>query len=132
MNIGRESLEIEHDLIWVNATVLRADGSPWTTRVVLDIATGNTSLDESFANFIGFDKSKSLGKAEWDSPFGPVFGYTVRLPYFSVMGRVFTDYLVGVGAMSKRLNVPGLLGLDFFANTDLRLAFRERRIYLKW
>lgn len=132
MRKARRSLDISKGLIWLDAVVVSDYGYAVTDRVVLDTATAHTSLSSEFAEELGFPESKKRGVATWDTPFGPVEGYTVRLPALTVLGRRVENFLVGCQRLSSGLHVPAILGLDFFAETDLRLAFREKFIFLSW
>lgn len=55
-----------------------------------------------------------------------------ELPSLKVMGRCIKNLLVGCQVFQSHLHFPGILGLDFFEDTDLRLSFRQRLIYLSW
>lgn len=51
-------------------------------------------------------------------------------PSIKVMGREKQNCLIGCQVFQSQLHVPGILGLDFFLETDLRLAFLENLMYL--
>jgi len=130
---ARRQLEFRDGLIWIDVELFTSDGYPVTEQFVLDTATSNTSLSVEVAEALGYPESKKQGNATYDTPHGPVLGYTVRLPAFKVMGRELQDYLVGCQVFYSRLHVPGILGLDFFLGTDLLLSLRKQKsIHLAW
>jgi hypothetical protein len=133
MRSSRRPLEYRDKLIWVQARLTSSWGHPVLQRLVLDTATSNTSLSVELAERLGFPESRKVGDAWYDSPQGPVHGYTVRLPAIGVMGREIQDYLVGCQVFYSRLHVPGILGLDFFLGTDILLSLRKKMgIHLAW
>lgn len=119
-------------LIWVEVTLERAAGGLLRDCFVLDTGTPNTILSLELAEHLGYPESRGSGVALFDTPDGPVLGYTARIAALRALGRSQLDYLVGVKVFHERLHVPGILGLDFFADADLLLSFRSRSILLTW
>lgn len=133
MRSARRSLEIRNGLAWVEVSLVSAEGSLHHERFVLDTGTSHTSLAIELATELGFPRSKRRGIARFETPHGVVRGYTVRLPSVSVMGRSVSDLLVGCQRFQTSFHVPGILGLDFFDNSDLLLSLRKTKsIHLAW
>lgn len=132
MRAARRSLDVQHGLIWVEAAVTTPDGRIRDIRLVLDTGTPNTILSSEVAAELGYPESVAAGVATFDTPDGPVLGYTSRIPALVALGLEVNNYLVGVKLFHSRLHVPGILGLDFFEGTDLLLSFRNRSIHLAW
>ena len=133
MRSARRSLEIKQGLAWVEVALRSDSGSIHHEKFVLDTGTAHTSLAVELATEIGFPRSRRLGTARYETPHGLVKGYTVRIPSINVMGREITDYLVGCQRFHTSFHVPGILGLDFFSDTDLLLSLRRQKsIHIAW
>ena len=130
MRKAKRSLEIVDGLIWISADLVGAYGSPVTQPLVPYTGTATTILSMDIARGLGLKKSR---KSElYDAPQAPVKTHRVMLPSLTVLGLQKENCWVGCQVFQSRLHVPGILGLDFFLQTDLRLAFLENRIYLSW
>jgi len=132
MRSARQPLDRHDGLIWVPVLLEGENGLRWAAEFVLDTGTSNTVLSVQLAEFLGLSESKRLGRAIFDTPDGPVEGYTVRIPGVSFLGREVRDCLVGCKMFYSRLDVQGILGVDFFEETDLLLSFRRSSLHLAW
>lgn len=130
MRKARRSLSIVDGLIWVDAELYGHGGVVLNQSLVLDTGTATTILSDELAKSLGLKQSK---KSElYDAPQEQVKTRMALLPGIKVMGREEANRWVGCQVLQSRLHVPGILGLDFFLETDLRLAFLEKQIYLSW
>jgi hypothetical protein len=132
MRSTRRPLEIRGGLIWLDAALTSSDGELLVEPLVLDTGSANSILCRELAEELGLAESRRVGSATFDTPDGPVLGYTVRLPRVKVLGREVQNYLVGVKTFHARLHVAGVLGLDFFEGTELLLSFRTQGVHLAW
>ena len=130
MNVAKQPLERAHGLLWVDAVLADRFGTSWPAKLVLDTGTSNTILSTGMARFLGYPKSRKLGTATIETPFGSVDGYTFRLPSITVMKREVRGYLVAAEDFKSKTRLAGILGLDFFEGTDLLLSFRKNLVYL--
>lgn len=64
------------------------------------------------ASFLGYPKSRKLGTATIETPFGPVDTYTFRLPSITVMKHEVRSYLVAAEDFKSKTKLAGILGLD--------------------
>lgn len=132
MRAAKRQLEIEEGLPWVTVRLRSRKGAQRWERFILDTGSSNTILSVDLAQILGYPESTKLGVTTFDTPDGPVLGYTVRIPSLNLAGREIRDYLVGCKLFQSRLHVPGILGLDFFEETDFLLSVRSRSIHLTW
>lgn len=91
-----------------------------------------TILDRRTAEIIGFPESMKSDDARFDSVTGEHAAYLVRLPRIIAIGREATDYVVAAKSFPPRLQVDGVLGLDFFAGCDLTVGLRTGQIAVEW
>jgi hypothetical protein len=87
MRSARRPLEFRDGLIWLEAELTSSSGQAVLERLVLDTATSNTCISVELAERLGYPEAKKLGTATFDTPHGPVLGYTIRIPCLSVLGR---------------------------------------------
>lgn len=126
------TLKLRDGLPWVGVLARSPRGKHKYFSFVLDTGTAHTVLHAKTARALGFLPEDNLGEADFDSIGHSEPGDTVRLSSLIVFGRDVTNYLVGVVEFQSRIDVPGILGLDFFLDTDLLLAFRREEASLEW
>lgn len=101
--------------------------------MVFDTATPHTIISKRIARFIGLPERKAVGVSDYEDGVGNILkGYAVRLPAITVLGRTIHDYKVGCHDFFSKDGVEALLGLDFFLETNLLLAFLDRQVKLEW
>jgi hypothetical protein len=132
MRAGRQPLEVRDKLPWVEVKIRDRRGVPCKEWLILDTGTSHTILSVDLAEALGFPESEGAGEATFDTPDGPVLGYTVRVPGLIFAGREIKNYLLGCKAFHVKLHVPGILGFDFFAQTDLLISPRKMSVHLAW
>jgi len=125
-------LKLREGLPWGGVLIRSKRGFHKWFEFVLDTGTAHTVLHARTARALGLTEADRLGEAHFDSIGHSEPGDTVRLPSFVAFGRDLQDYLVGVVPFQSRIDVPGILGLDFFEQTDLLLSFRRGEAVLEW
>ncbi len=127
-----QAIELHEGLIWVLTLVQNKRRAYRRFRFVLDPGSAQTILHQRTAVSIGFPKSAKTGDATFDTVTGPVPAYTFELPSIIAMGRELKDYEVAAKTFPPRLHIDGILGLDFFRDTDLSICFRTGELKLEW
>lgn len=127
-----QPIKLHEGLVWVTVLVQTARRTLRAFAFVLDPGSSQTILNRRTTELIGFPESSRVGDATFDSLTGPVPAYTFNLPRIISMGRELKDYRVAAKAFPPRLQVDGVLGLDFFMGTDLCLRFRTGEVVLEW
>lgn len=126
------TLKLRDGLAWVGILARSRRGPLKYFSFVLDTGTAHTVLHATTARSLGITGEDKLGTADFDAIGHSEPGHTVRLSSFISCGREVNNYLVGVVEFQSRIDVPGILGLDFFLETDLLLAFRRGEVVLDW
>lgn len=101
--------------------------------MVFDTGTPHTIISTRIARFIGLPERKAVGESRYEDGVGNLLeGYAVRLASITVLGRTIHDYKVGCHEFLNTQDVVALIGLDFFLQTNLSLAFLDRQVKLEW
>jgi len=78
MRSARLPLDRCDGLIWIPVLLEGRSGLRWATQFGLDTGTSDTVLSVQLAELVGYPESERLGRASYDTPDGPVEGYTGR------------------------------------------------------
>lgn len=125
-------LKLREGLPWAGVLIRSKDGLYRYFPFVLDSGTAHTVLHLRTARMLGFTKDDKVGTATFDAIGHSEPADTIRLSSLVCFGRDMPDYLVGVVEFQSKVSAPGILGLDFFAVTDLLLGFRRGEVVLEW
>lgn len=101
-------------------------------RFVLDPGSSQTILNRKMAEWLGYPEDVKTGDAEFDTVTGPVPAYTFILPSMIAMSRELQNYEVAAHTFPPKLQIDGVLGLDFFTGTDLSIKLRTGVLELEW
>lgn len=127
-----EPIRLHEGLVWVRVLVQSSRRTYRAFAFILDPGSSQTILHRRTAERIGFPESAKTGDATFDAVTGPVPAYTFELPSIIVLGRELENLEVAAKTFPPRLDVDGVLGLDFFMNTDLHLLLRTGELVLEW
>jgi hypothetical protein len=127
-----QPIRLREGLIWVG--VLAQSRRRFFRRClfVLDPGSSQTILHRKTAEALGYPESAKTGDATFDTVTGPVPAYKFTLPSIIALGRELKDCEVAAKAFPRRLQVDGVLGLDFFMGTDLSIRLRTGIVELEW
>jgi gag-polyprotein putative aspartyl protease len=123
------SLETEESLILVPTFVEDEEIS-----LVLDTGASHTIIDLTKLLIIGYRLSDSLGTVQFETAKGVVEAYVFKIKYIKALGHIKRDIKVcsydflGNNVLSE---IDGVLGLDFFKDTELWINFKKFFIDLK-
>jgi hypothetical protein len=123
------SLETEESLILVPTFVEDEEIS-----LVLDTGASHTIIDLTKLLIIGYRLSDSLGTVQFETAKGVVDAYVFKIKYIKALGHTKRDIKVcsydflGNNVLSE---IDGVLGLDFFKDTELWINFKKFFIDLK-
>lgn len=128
-----QPLDLQRRFVWLYARITGEAGRECGVQMVFDSGTPHTIISTRIARFIGLPENRAVGVSRYEDGVGNILkGYTVRLPSFTVLGRTVHDYKVGCHDFLTKEGVVALLGLDFFLDSNLLLAFLDRQIKLDW
>lgn len=128
-----QPLELHRRFIWVDAQLTGEGGRECNLGLIFDSGTPHTILSTRIARLIGFPESKKVANSHYEDAAGNLLhGYAIRVPAFTVMGRTLHNYKVGCHDFFSKDGVVALLGLDFFLETNLLLAFLDRKMNMEW
>lgn len=128
-----QPLDLNRRFIWLHARLTGDAGRERSVRMVLDTGTPHTIISTRIATMIGLPQRKAVGVARFEDGVGNVLlGYTARLSSFTALGRTLHDYKVGCHEFLNKQDVVALIGLDFFLQTNLQLAFLDHAVNLDW
>ena len=123
------SLETEESLILVPTFVEDEEIS-----LVLDTGASHTIIDLTKLLIIGYRLSDSLGTVQFETAKGVVDAYVFKIKYLKALGhtkrniKVCSYDFLGNNVLSE---IDGVLGLDFFRDTELWINFKKFFIDLK-
>lgn len=128
-----QPLDLHRRFIWLHAHLTGDAGRECSVQMVFDSGTPHTIISTRIARFIGLPERKAVGESRYEDGVGNLLpGYAVRLPSFTVLGRTIHDYKVGCHEFLNKQDVVALIGLDFFLETNLLLAFLDHSIKIEW
>jgi hypothetical protein len=123
------SLETEDSLILVPTFVEDEEVS-----LVLDTGASHTIIDLTKLLIIGYRLSDSLGTVQFETAQGVVDAHVFNIKYLKALGHIKRDLKIcsydflGNNVLSE---IDGVLGLDFFKDTELWISFKKFLIDLK-
>ncbi len=123
------SLETEDSLILVPTFVEDEEVS-----LVLDTGASHTIIDLTKLLIIGYRLSDSLGIVQFETAKGVVDAHVFNIKYLKALGHTKRDLKIcsydflGNNILSE---IDGVLGLDFFKDTELWISFKKFMIDLK-
>ncbi len=123
------SLETEESLILVPTLVEDEEVS-----LVLDTGASHTIIDLTKLLIIGYRLDDSLGVVQFETAKGVVDAYVFKIDYLRALGHekrnitICSYDFLGNNILSE---IDGVLGLDFFQETELLINFKKFFIDLK-
>ena len=123
------SLETEDSLILVPTFV-----EDEVVSLVLDTGASHTIIDLTKLLIIGYRLSDSLGTVQFETAQGVVDAHVFNIKYLKALGHIKRDLKIcsydflGNNVLSE---IDGVLGLDFFKDTELWISFKKFLIDLK-
>lgn len=97
-------------------------------KLAVDTGATTTMLSERVLRLVGCRLTGSARKEVMLTAGGPVLARRVTVRKIGVAGHSRRSLSVICHALPDAVEIDGLLGLDFFDDTNLRIDFRERRI----
>ena len=128
----RQRLEIRHGLPWVEVGFRDAHGSICKEWLILDTGSSHTILSVELAKALGLRRARRLDDATFDGTKRTERAYPAHLPALVFCGREIENYTVYCAAFEEKLHVPGLLGFDFFDETDFFMSRKRMSVHLSW
>jgi hypothetical protein len=129
MSKFRFSLENADSLIRIDAQIGKSDIS-----LALDTGATHTIIDLSVMLMNGYDLSKIIRTVEFETAKGSIEAYVFSIKQLKALGR--TLYNLEVSSYDFISNnvifdIDGVLGLDFFKGTQLKIDFKNFEIELQ-
>ena len=129
MSTFRFSLDDADSLILVDAKLGRS-----SLTLALDTGATHTVIDLTVMMLNGYNLSKVVRMVEFETAKGPINAYVFRIDALTALGRTIRD--VDVSSYDFVGNdvifaIDGVLGLDFFQDTELTINFKESTLSLK-
>lgn len=122
------SLENADSLIRINAQLGRSD-----LTLALDTGATHTVIDLTLMLLNGYDLSKAVRTVEFETAKGPINAYVFRIAHLAALGKTVRNVEVSsydfVGN-NVLFDIDGVLGLDFFAKTELTINFKTHVLTL--
>jgi predicted aspartyl protease len=128
----RQRLEVRSSLPWVEVGFRDTRGSLCTEWLILDTGSSHTILSEELAKALGLRRARKSELAIFDAPDRSERAYPARVPALIFCGREIQDYTVYCAAFQEKLHIPGLLGFDFFEETDFLISRERQSVQLSW
>lgn len=128
MSVFRFSLENEDSLIRVDAQADRSD-----ITLALDTGATHTVIDLTMMLLNGYDLDKVVRTVEFETAKGPIKAHIFRIVSLTALGRTIKNVEVSsydFFGNNLLLDIDGVLGLDFFKDTELTINFKEATITL--
>ncbi|PIQ27488.1 hypothetical protein COW64_07225 [bacterium (Candidatus Blackallbacteria) CG18_big_fil_WC_8_21_14_2_50_49_26] len=120
----------ELEAIWVPALASCSEEESSYLAMILDTGTPITVFHTPIAEFLGLDKSQSVGKVRFRGLVESLEGYQVIVPRFEVYGRVRENFKVAVCQLDPELGIDGLIGKDFTRGLRTLLDDLDGRIIM--
>ena len=129
MSVFKFSLENEDSLIRVDAQIGRSDFT-----LALDTGATHTVIDLTVMLMNGYTLSQIVRTVEFETAKGTINGYVFQVSALTALGRTRRNIEVSsydfIGN-NVIYDIDGVLGLDFFKDTDLQINFKAREIILR-
>lgn len=128
MSVFKFSLENEDSLIRIDAQIGRAD-----LTLALDTGATHTLIDLTLMLLNGYDLTNVVRTVEFETAKGSISAYIFRVSELTALGRTVRDVEVSsydfIGN-NVIFDIDGVLGLDFFKETELTINFKTYTISL--
>lgn len=122
MSVFKFSLENTDSLIRIDAQIGKAN-----LTLALDTGATHTVVDLTLMLLNGYTLDDIVRTVEFETAKGTVSAYIFRIPEITALGRTLTDVEVSsydfIGN-DLLFDIDGVLGLDFFKDTELSIDFR--------
>ncbi len=128
MSIFRFSLENEDSLIRINAQVDRSD-----LTLALDTGATHTVIDLTMLLLNGYDLDKVVRTVEFETAKGPIRAFIFRIASLTALGKTVKNVEISsydFFGNNLIVDIDGVLGLDFFKETELSINFKTSTITL--
>ena len=128
MSIFRFSLENEDSLIRINAQVDRSD-----LTLALDTGATHTVIDLTMLLLNGYDLDKVVRTVEFETAKGPSRAFIFRIASLTALGKTVKNVEISsydFFGNNLIVDIDGVLGLDFFKETELSINFKTSTITL--
>ena len=99
--------------------------------VALDTGASHTVFDITPLLIAGFEMSKSEGTIQFETGKGVVDAYRFTVPHLTALGITRKNFeICAYDFLGNHIltDFEGLLGLDFFKDTDLNISFKRFEI----
>ena len=128
MSAFKFSLENEDSLIRIDAQIGKS-----ALTLALDTGATHTVVDLTLMQLNGYTLNDVVRTVEFETAKGTVSAYTFRIPELIALGRTLTDVEVSsydfIGN-DVLFDIDGVLGLDFFKETELLINFKTHTLSL--
>ncbi|MEZ0483301.1 aspartyl protease family protein [Fibrella aquatica] len=128
MNSFKFSLDDADSLIRIDAQIGRSD-----LTLALDTGATHTVIDLTLMLLNGYDLSKVVRTVEFETAKGPINAYVFRIDQLTALGKTVRNVEVSsydfIGN-NVIFDIDGVLGLDFFKESELIINFKNHTISL--
>ncbi len=128
MSVFRFSLEHEDSLIRVDAQIGRSD-----LTLALDTGATHTVIDLTVLQMNGYALSQVVRTVQFETAKGSINAYVFRIAALTALGKTVRDVEVSsydFFGNNVIYDIDGVLGLDFFKDTELVINFKTSQITL--
>ena len=123
----KEKFNIEDKAVIVKVYV-EADGIINELDMIVDTGTQETLISEKAIKAIGYVRANSIADVPIKSVVGNAMAYRYTIDCIETLGVRRSKFNVISHPMPKGAGADGLLGLDFFENTELTIDFKRAEI----
>ena len=123
----KEKFNIEDKAVIVKVFV-EADGITNELDLIVDTWTQETLISEKAIRAMGYVRANSIADITIKSVGGSATAYRYIIDSIEALGVRRSKFTVISHPMPKGAGVDGLLGLDFFENTELTIDFKRAEI----
>lgn len=123
-------LENRHGLLIAELSVLSKNENKYgTVNLVLDTGSFITIIDPSYTNFWGYSVRDAKRISRLDGAGGTSEGYVIKAPSVKCFDLEITDFEIACHELDSKLNLSGLLGMNFLNNFRLDIDLKKGIIY---
>ena len=123
----KEKFNIEDKAVIVKVYV-EADGITNEFDLIVDTGTEETLISEKAIRAMGYVRANSIADVPIKSVGGNAMAYRYVIDSIEALGVRRSKFNVISYPMPKGAGADGLLGLDFFENTELTIDFKRAEI----
>ena len=128
MSVFKFSLENEDSLIRIDAQIGKLE-----LTLALDTGATHTVVDLTLMMLNGYTLNDVIRPVEFETAKGAVSAYIFQIPALTALGRTLTNVEVSsydfIGN-DVLFDIDGVLGLDFFKETELTINFKTYTLAL--